>query len=130
MRMNNRQYLGFLGFLGFLGVAPLLRGDWLGALWLVWFLWFTYFTPQVGAEKRAGATQSAVNEGRVVAKHEALDRVYREVREKGTITNDEVEALLGVSDATAERYLEEIERAGGIEQVGRTGKTVSYRVKN
>ena len=78
---------------------------------------------------RSGNTQSAVNEGRVAAKGVALDRVFSEIREKGTITNDDVEALLGVSDATAERYLEEMERAGGIIQIGRTGKTVSYRIR-
>jgi len=128
--MNNRHYLGFLGFLGFLGVVPLLRGDWLGALWLLWFAWFMYFTsPSVRAEKASGATQSAVNEGRVVVKQIELDRLYAEIQRRGTITNNEVEELLGVSDATAERYLEEIENAGGIEQVGRTGRTVSYKIQ-
>lgn len=42
------------------------------------------------------------------------------------ITNDEVQSLLKVSDATAERYLDEIEKEGLIEQVGKTGKYTYY----
>jgi Fic family protein len=79
--------------------------------------------------KRSGNTQSAVNEGRVVAKQVALERVFREIQQKGIITNDEVQALLGVSDATAERYLQELEAAGSIAQMGATGKGVSYRIR-
>ncbi|MFA5997944.1 MAG: winged helix-turn-helix transcriptional regulator [Candidatus Paceibacterota bacterium] len=78
---------------------------------------------------QGGNTQSAVNEGRVVAKQMALERVFSEIQKKGSITNDEVQALLSVSDATAERYLQELEAAGGISQVGAGGKGVSYRIK-
>ena len=42
------------------------------------------------------------------------------------ITNDEVQQLLGVSDATAERYLEELESEGLITQSGLSGKYVYY----
>ena len=41
-------------------------------------------------------------------------------------TNDQIQQLLGVSDATAERYLQEMEVWGKIRQVGRTGKQVTY----
>lgn len=78
---------------------------------------------------QGGTAQSAVNEGRVVAKQEALERVFSLIQKKGSITNDEVQALLGVSDATAERYLQELEAAGGISQVGGAGKGVSYKIK-
>ena len=43
------------------------------------------------------------------------------------ITNDEVEKLLGVSDATATRYLETLEQEGAIEQVGKEGRYVYYK---
>ena len=42
------------------------------------------------------------------------------------VTNDEVEKLLHVSDATATRYLSELEKQGKLKQVGITGRGVSY----
>lgn len=42
------------------------------------------------------------------------------------ITNDDVEKLLHVSDATATRYLDELEKRGKIQQVGATGRSVKY----
>ena len=46
--------------------------------------------------------------------------------EKGKITNDEVERLLRVSDATATRYLDLLEKEGKLRQEGKTGKYVVY----
>src|SRR3989344_6982590 len=48
------------------------------------------------------------------------------LRRAGKITNDEVEKLLHVSDATATRYLSALEKQGKIQQVGKTGKAVTY----
>ena len=48
------------------------------------------------------------------------------LRRAGNITNDEVEKLLHVSDATATRYLSALEKEGKIQQVGKTGKAVEY----
>ncbi|MCK4386925.1 MAG: hypothetical protein KAV41_02480 [Candidatus Pacebacteria bacterium] len=45
---------------------------------------------------------------------------------KKGITRNEVEKLLGVSDQTAGRYLDELEDEGKIEQVGTAGKNVHY----
>lgn len=45
---------------------------------------------------------------------------------KGKITNDEVEKLLHVSDATATRYLSLLEREGTIKQFGKIGAGVVY----
>ena len=42
------------------------------------------------------------------------------------ITNDEVEKLLHVSDATATHYLAKLEKRGKIRQVGTTGRGVKY----
>ena len=43
-----------------------------------------------------------------------------------SIVNNDVEKILGVSDATATRYLDELEKEGKIRQVGKTGKHVYY----
>ena len=45
---------------------------------------------------------------------------------KNQITNDEVEKLLHVSDATATRYLSVLEKEGKVKQVGKTGIGVVY----
>ena len=45
------------------------------------------------------------------------------------ITNDEVQELLGVADATATRYLEALEQEGAIVQVGKEGRSVYYKSK-
>jgi len=45
---------------------------------------------------------------------------------KVQVSNNDVEQLLGVSDATAGRYLDELEKQGKIRQVGQTGKYVVY----
>ena len=44
----------------------------------------------------------------------------------GKFTNTDVEKLLSVSDATATRYLDELEKEGKVKQVGKTGKHVYY----
>lgn len=49
-----------------------------------------------------------------------------EQSQSGRVTNNDVEVLLGVSDATATRYLSELEQDGEVRQVGSTGKGVYY----
>ena len=45
---------------------------------------------------------------------------------KQKITNDEIEKLLHVSDSTATRYLNTLEKENKIKQNGKTGKSVFY----
>ena len=45
---------------------------------------------------------------------------------QGRVANNDVEKALGVSDATATRYLDELEKQGLIRQVGKEGKYVYY----
>ena len=42
------------------------------------------------------------------------------------ITNDQVEKLLKVSNSTAERYLDDLEKEGLLKQVGKTGVKTYY----
>ena len=42
------------------------------------------------------------------------------------ITNDDVEKMLGVSNNTVIRYLDELEKEGKLRQVGETGKYTYY----
>ncbi len=59
-------------------------------------------------------------------KRKKLDKVMALFLKKSKITNDEVEKFLHVSDATATRYLSQLEKEGKIKQSGKTGKSVFY----
>ena len=59
-------------------------------------------------------------------KRKKLDRVMSLFLKQSKITNDEVEKFLHMSDATATRYLSQLEKENKIKQVGKTGKGVSY----
>ena len=66
------------------------------------------------------------NETRLEKKRMKIDAILDLFAKQTNLTNDEVEKLLHVSDATATRYLETLEKEGKIKQVGKTGKGVSY----
>lgn len=66
-----------------------------------------------------------------------IEKLMTEIEKRGKISNDEVEKLQvdgfvidtcrrHVSDATATRYLSELEKDGKIKQVGKTGTGVVY----
>lgn len=59
-------------------------------------------------------------------KRKKLDHLMSLFLKKSQITNDDVEKLLHVSDATVTRYLSILEKEGKIKQSGKTGKGVSY----
>lgn len=59
-------------------------------------------------------------------KRKKLDKVMALFLKHSKITNDEVEKFLHVSDATATRYLSQLEKENKIKQVGKTGHSVSY----
>ena len=60
---------------------------------------------------------------------EKKGKILELLKEKNKITNNDVEKLLGVSDATATRYLDELEKQGKIKQIGKTGRAVYYQLK-
>ncbi len=59
-------------------------------------------------------------------KRKKLDKVMTLFLKKQKITNDEVEKFMHVSDATATRYLSQLEKENKIKQSGKTGKFVFY----
>lgn len=54
------------------------------------------------------------------------DLIVEYLKHHDKITNNDVEHLLEVSDATATRYLQQLENEGKIKQVGEVGKGVFY----
>jgi len=59
-------------------------------------------------------------------KRKKLDKVMTLFAKQTKITNDEVEKFMHISDATATRYLSQLEKEGKIKQTGKTGKSVFY----
>jgi len=59
-------------------------------------------------------------------KGENLEKTRRMFEGQERVANNDVEKALGVSDATATRYLDELEKQGFIRQAGKTGKYVYY----
>jgi len=56
-------------------------------------------------------------------------KVLEFLENKDKVTNNDIEKLLGISNATAERYLDELEKKGVLRQIGKTGH-YTYYVKN
>jgi predicted HTH transcriptional regulator len=59
-------------------------------------------------------------------KQKKLIKVMEMFATKKSITNDDVEKLLHVSDATALRYLTQLKKENKITQIGKTGQGVTY----
>jgi len=70
-----------------------------------------------------------INPEQVEKRKENLEKVLDLFKDHPQMTNEIVTGALGVSDATAVRYFDELEKQGRIEQVGKTGQNVSYRLK-
>lgn len=62
-------------------------------------------------------------------KEENKEKILAFFRTQASVTNNDIEKLLWVSDATATRYLSELEREGKVRQIGTTGRGVEYRLK-
>jgi len=89
----------------------------------------------VTAYRKISSSDSDKNEGSLINKFfsrqqeekgRGLEKISDLLGEKSQITNNDVQKLLGVSDATATRYLDELEKEGKLRQVGKTGKHVYY----
>lgn len=71
-----------------------------------------------------------INPEQVRVRRENLEKVMEMARKKREIANDDVENGLGVSDATAQRYLQELESQGKLVQIGTRGKYVKYAISH
>lgn len=81
-------------------------------------------------QKSTGSGQTkSLQPDQVRQKSENKDKVLAFVQKNGKVKNADVEKMLGVSDATAERYLNELEKAGKIKQHGVIGQNVFYTPK-
>ena len=84
------------------------------------------FTKLLGNKKAPSALEEE-RQRQTERKEENKQKIVKLLEERKEIKNDDVEKLLGVSSVTAFRYLEELEKKGEIEQVGKTGRSVTYK---
>ena len=59
-------------------------------------------------------------------KEAGKESIYGLLETNHPLTNNDIEMMLGISDATATRYFEELEKEGKVRQVGETGRYVHY----
>jgi len=76
--------------------------------------------------KLAEIAQLAPESEQEKKKKENLKKLKIYLSDKEKITNQDVQDLLNVSDATATRYLDELEKSSIIKQVGKEGQSVYY----
>lgn len=91
----------------------------------VWFV----IRKRMDSRLRGNDRGVVTNPEQVEKRRKNLERVLELARQKGEIANDDVERILDVSNATAERYLQELEEQSKLVQVGTTGRNVLYRLK-
>lgn len=77
-------------------------------------------------DKQRKENLKRANAKRQEKKREKINEILDLFAKQTNLTNDEVEKLLHVSDATTTRYLETLEKEGKIKQIGKTGKGVRY----
>lgn len=104
---NKLAYLAFLSFLSFFALT--------GRPYFIFFLFFLFFLFYLVPVKQQ---KSNLMEDQSKEKAEHLQKIKDFMENKDRAVNDDVQKLLGVSDATAERYLNELEKAGILHQKG------------
>lgn len=59
-----------------------------------------------------------------------IEKIKTYISDHSSVTNAEVAKILGVSDATVVRYMDELETSGIVKQVGKTGVDAHYEKTN
>ncbi|MFH0968955.1 MAG: winged helix-turn-helix transcriptional regulator [Patescibacteria group bacterium] len=70
-----------------------------------------------------------INQERADLKNERKNKILEMLKTSARVSNNDVQKLLNVSDATATRYLEELETEGKVRQIGEKGRFVEYELK-
>lgn len=112
----------------------ILVGIFIGSA-IVWFLTRKKVSELEKRLQEVEETQKSENPLKAFSQKQQEEKERRKVKilellqKQETITNNDVEKMLGVSDATATNYLQELEDENKIDQIGERGRFVSYRLK-
>jgi len=99
----------------------------LNTLAVLEILYIFVFSKRAGDKK--GPRSDAFSAARKAVKSRKAknkEKILESLSQRGQISNADVELLLNVSDATATRYLDELEKEKKIRQKGKTGRGVFY----
>jgi len=77
-----------------------------------------------------GYSIKKATQARIKKKQESKRKILEILKEKRKIANNNIQEILNCSDVTATNYLDELEKEGTIEQVGKTGRFVYYQFKS
>lgn len=58
-----------------------------------------------------------------------MEHILKMFEKKGEVSNSNIRDALKIDDRTVVRYMDELEKAGKVQQVGKTGQNVVYRIK-
>ncbi|PIQ91580.1 MAG: hypothetical protein COV70_02910 [Parcubacteria group bacterium CG11_big_fil_rev_8_21_14_0_20_39_22] len=78
-------------------------------------------------EPIVGICETAI--GLDAKKKDRKERILAFLREKGELSNSDIREALEISERSVVRYMNELEKEGSVEQVGDTGRGVTYRLK-
>lgn len=79
--------------------------------------------------REAAVGMCAVVIGLDAKKQGNKEKILTFLAEKNELSNFDIREALGVSERTVVRYMDELEKEGKVEQVGSTGRGVTYRLK-
>ncbi|MBI2064642.1 MAG: winged helix-turn-helix transcriptional regulator [Candidatus Yanofskybacteria bacterium] len=82
-----------------------------------------------GPGSRRKAPRDEIALGQTARKNTNREKVLALLRGKGELSNSEIREALGVVRRSVARYMTELEKERKVEQVGKTGRGVIYRVK-
>lgn len=78
-------------------------------------------------EAAVGICSSALDQ--TVRKNANKEKIVGLLGERKELSNADIREGLGISERSVVRYMNELEREGKAEQVGNTGRGVTYRLK-
>lgn len=113
-------------------LALLAIGIAIGAYWHEFFDNYLFLLIMIGVVAGAYIAYISLRDKEPILEKQAREKAEHKKRildfleNQSQLTNNDVERLLGVSDATATRYLDELEKEGRVRQIGATGKNVRY----
>ncbi|MBU1046592.1 DUF977 family protein [Patescibacteria group bacterium] len=94
-------------------------------------VWGYFYEKEKEEQKKSrGSTPTDLIPEQSKRKQENKQKILEFLRENGRVTNNDVEKLCEVSDNTAERYLDDLEKEGYLIQNGEIGRGVFYILKN
>lgn len=83
---------------------------------------------KVQSSTRDDFSGNPINPEQIQKRRENLDKILNLAKNQSRISNSDVQALLGVSDPTATRYLEYLVNLGKLSRVGERGQSVYYQI--